>query len=182
MHLEVIRMLVDALNDPATGVGVQLETVPRDAEDANITIIAPSAVLDPSRNDQTALGGPQLDFPVLVVSADEPATADGETHTLNVHHRQSDSMPISVRLVTREADSADAVRDALYTERAIIRAIRQWLLIDADNAKRKRNGVSVITCERLTYAPVDELVGKPEDPLQVLLAIRLDLTVRDLLP
>lgn len=182
MHLEVIRMIVDALTDSTTGVQKQLDTVPKDPEDVSITITAPVKYLDPTRDDQTALTGSQLDFPILLVSADEPAEADGDTHTINVHHRQADAMPIAIRMINREADSAAAVRDALYCERAVVRAIRQWLILPNDDAKRKRNGISVISCPSLRYGPVDEIIGKPEDKLEVMMAVRLGLVVRDLLP
>lgn len=183
MHLEVLRMMVDALSDPATGIEAQLNSIPKDAEDLNVTITPPVKYLDPTRDEQAALKGEQLDFPVIVVSADEPAVADGMIHTMNVHHRQADHMPISVRYITREMDSADGVRDALYCERAILRALYQWLKLDGGDSKRMRNGVTVVSCPNLRYAPVDQLIPREgTDPLQVLMAIRLELTVRDTLP
>lgn len=175
-------MIVDALTDNTTGVAAQLLAIPKDAEDAGITLDAPLKVLDPTRHDATALGGAQQDFDVLTVTADEPAEADGETHTINVHHRQADRMSIAVRWIRRDADSAAAVRDALYVERATVRALRQWLLIDGDDPKRKRNGVTVVTCNKMTYGPTDEVFTEPNDGLRALMKVLLDLTVRDLLP
>lgn len=181
MHLEVIRMLVDALSDDTTGVNQQLETLPRDTADGNLEISPIVKFLDPTSDDPAALRSSQLDFPVIVVTADEPALADGMVHTLNVHHRQVDSMPISIRYITRNADSAASVAKALYTLRAIVKALRQWLQIDGNDPRRKRNDIGVVGCEQIRYGPVDEVVDE-KDGITVLAAVRLELTVRDYAP
>lgn len=145
MILEAIRSLTDFLKDPTYGINAELSALTLEDGDPAPPSIA--AVLDPTRN----LIEGALDWPILTVTQDGGAEADGEVSTV----KRDATVSLVIRYVTADPDPERTVTDTLLTLRALSRALRTYL----DNthiADRTRNGVCVLTCRRMAYGPVEE--------------------------
>jgi len=157
MILECIRMVADALGHSERGVNAELGGIARDYEDA----MPPSIVriLDSTRDDEAVADLTEdvfiPDWPVLVVSSDTPALFDGEVRTWN---RDSDSVQVSIRYITDSADAAINSAHTLYTLRAILSSLREWLR-NENAAYQTRNGVNIMYCSGLTWGEVREVTA-----------------------
>jgi len=149
MILETIRVLADALADPATGINAELEALPLDTGDSEPPKVA--AVLDETRHEVDAA----LDWPVLTVTLEAPAEVAGGVGAVY----RDGTVILGVRYVTADTDMERVGQDTLYTLRAMVRVVR-GLMLNARLADRQRIGVTVQVCQGLTYGPLEEDSGE----------------------
>ena len=149
MILEAIRIVADWLDDRDNGVNARLGALEQDTDDPQPPDVV--KVLDTTRDGELDQAIP-MDWPVLVVSSDTPAGVRGDVAT---DYRDADRITIAVRYVTGDPDNPEAKREALYTVRVIVKAIRD--LMRNDNvASRTRNSVCLIATTGLQYGETFE--------------------------
>jgi hypothetical protein len=164
-ELEVVRMVSDWLaygvNGPTgapggTGsVNALLAGVPRDSGDA----MPPSVtVYDSTRADWVArlkapLENSGISFPALAVFSRAGIELDGEVMTTY----RDGLADIAIVYVTQNAQNAVANVAALYTQRAILRSLKQFADAANYDAFRVRNSVAIRSCEKLRMGRNDEI-------------------------
>ena len=142
---EPIRLLADwlsgTLKDASNvdrGLNVQLAALTTDDSDP-----APPAVtvVDETREGPAARNEPGDELPALIVSL-QSLSAESTTMSPATGPRQ---IPLTVgfRYVAKEGVSATAVAQAYYTAQAIMMSW-SYLVLPANEAKRVRNGVTII--------------------------------------
>ncbi len=167
MILETLRELADALAaDGGSPLVTQLAAVPRDGGDPLPTT---PTILDGSRSFDAAIGkAPDNALPALTICFDEVADMD----PLTVQQTKDASVAVLFRYIDRDANAATAVRDALYTMRALERAL------DRLPFPLTRNGIAVYTCSDRRYLPLPKMV---EDQWQII-GLRCVFDTRDTTP
>lgn len=149
MILEGIRITADALADDVIGVNARIDKLKQDDGDPKPPDVL--KVWDTTRHPQAVTGqvGPE---PCLIVSQERPVVVDGERGTI---YRDADDLAIAIRYATGKADVAVAMRDGLYTLRAILESIEE-LAKNENVAKRTRNSVCLDVIQRLVYGQLLE--------------------------
>jgi hypothetical protein len=138
MLKEVTRIVADWLEDPTYGVNSKLAALQLDDGDDPSPLI--EKVLDPTRDDTATGGSSEPDWPVLVVSVDEPASMEvGEESQLLLDAE----VAVTIRLLTAEPSSARATQRTLDYLRAVHQSISE-LMTQANNANRQRDGIDVL--------------------------------------
>ena len=150
MQLEVVRELVDALNDVTDGVTPQLATLPKDTGDsvtASILIVDGTRDDDVVKGEQIASGEADI---MLLVTPDGPTV----THDKRVKAEYSyGTTPIAVTAVHRgNAEPARKVQDIEYVLRATVLALKAYFARRQEN--RLRNEVKLLETESLSYGLV----------------------------
>jgi hypothetical protein len=172
MILESIRITADALADATIGVNAQLDSLSRDPGDPEPTHIV--KVKDVTRDEDAAKETMGLDWPILVVTADLPAQAEGEVGTI---YRDAASVPVRILYVTGDADAAQAVREGLYVTRAIVKTIRE-LMRNENRSMATRNGIVVMATNSVTWGQLIQELPEGMITAQVV----ADYQVRDTQP
>ncbi|HEX5437155.1 MAG TPA: hypothetical protein VFW98_08345 [Gemmatimonadaceae bacterium] len=170
--MATVRMVKAALLAPVTGVEAQLDAFLYDGTDTRPEALA--AVLDPTADDAVVTQQGILDWPILVVTAEQPTTLHGQGVTGG--YFDAPNLLVSVAYATRDtAEPARAWRDTDYTLRAIALALDAGLFASAAGAARVRGSVQIVKRNSMTYGPINLSVpgGK------VTGAVLLDLYVRD---
>ncbi len=175
MIVETIDLFAEALESGTYGVNAQLDTLERETGDPSPARI--KAVLSSLRSDDVARGEAGPHWPVLVLTVEEPAEAEGEVATV---YRDARRFPVTVRYVSREPDTAQGVRDGLYTMRAILRTLAKWSQDDPDGATRKRRGIVVVSTNSVLFGEARE--DPAADGAAVTAKLVADLYVRDCIP
>jgi hypothetical protein len=157
MFLEPIRMIADWLAIASYGVNALLPSVPRDVGDLQPADIA--HVYDESRTGWLARSDdvPQeicADGPVLAVSVLDDATMQSNPQ-LAIQHWTNTGLPIVVRYLGKNVDSAKGYCDASYS----LRAAKSSLLLLAlheNLASRERNKVRIARLEDIRIVPMKQ--------------------------
>lgn len=173
MILEALRSWVDALEDSAIGVNAKLPGLPQDSGDATPPDIL--WVEDVTQDDDAFQGRLPPDFPGLVVGpTGAAATADGEVAQT---FRDARDVGVVTEYVAGKADLAEGLQDALYTQRAIMRTLEDWMS-NSNDSMRTRNDVRVQRCTEIRFGSisVDDANGR------IILPATFDFQVRDLKP
>lgn len=178
MLLEAVRIVAAAMTHETTGVNAQLVALPLDTNpETGVLDARPDPikrVLTEVDDHQVALDTDVGDWPVLVVTVDQPGEADevviGSGYALKLR------VPVTIRYVVRYADAVTKRRHTFYVLRAICRALEQ---LATDQVTSDRNGVTVELLERVEVGVLD--VPNDEDSPSTLLrgAVVGTLVVRD---
>jgi len=167
-----VRMVAETLRDVATGVEWQLDGFTFDENDTRPERLA--AILDPTADDAAVSHKDVPDWPVLVVTAEQPSTialAGVQGFVID-----APNLLVSVAYATRATvEPAQAWRDADYTMRAVIKALNAGLFAADKGAARTRGPITLVKRNAMTYGPVD--VDVPGGKVRG--ALLLDLYVRD---
>ncbi len=150
MQLEIVRELVDALNDNTTGVAAQLSALPKDTGD---TVTATLLVVDGTKDNDLVKGeqipSGEADIMLLV-------TPDGPTITQDKRVKAEYSYgttPIAVTAVHRgNNEPARKVQDIEYVLRAVVLSFKAYFARRQEN--RLRNEVKLLETENLSYGLV----------------------------
>lgn len=168
MTLETIRLVAAALSDAEHGVNAQLENIPTNGDPAPPEVV----IYDETTDAATALNRPAATSPCLQVVIEEPLQIEGEVRTT---YRDA-TVQVGVHYVGRENISANGNAHVHRTNKAIIRAIREWLR--NDNAPdREMDGVHVLSCESMLQGTVAQMVNDAD--AHMFGGIVLTLRVRD---
>jgi hypothetical protein len=174
-HVETVRLVAAALDNPDYGVNAQLAVYDRAPNDD----IPPDIkfVLNEFDHPDAARDTTHPEWPVLVVSADGPARSDGEPG-LDGHHRDSD-VPITIRYITMTAEPQVKRRDTFYTLNCIIRCLDALTNPATPQAHRELNTIAIQSKGECIYGATPV---RPEDATGALLAgaIVVIFNVRDI--
>jgi len=148
--LEIVRMVTDQLRDPDQGVEAMLATLTPDLETDIIPAVVPF-IGDATRDLEVADGHDPPATPALYVTEDGPLAVEGEVRTND--HR--DSLPgagvaIAIRLVEANSNTVEAVQARTYILRAVVKSLT-LLLDNAGDAAVYRNGIELVSCERMEF-------------------------------
>ncbi len=173
MILEPIRMVTDWLADEDNGVNTHLLTIDVDADDQAPTPVR--LVADETRDDWVARKDTPVTHPALVITMDAPFTMARKVAT--GQYREADDVVVAIRYIRSDHETAAAIRDTLYTLRAVVSSIE--VLMGNDNLPaRTRNQVCITDLTSISQLLVFEAVGNSA----VTGAVLLSLEVRDLDP
>lgn len=148
--VELVRMITAALAHPTYGVNAQIKALtPDDGDNLPPTIVK---ILDVTRPDSDIILDQSriLDWPVLVVSLQNPIEGDREFGEVM---RDYTTTEVFIDLVVGGRDAGLSTADVLYTIRCIIRTLRD-LLAEANAADVVRGGICLLFLNRLTWGPV----------------------------
>jgi hypothetical protein len=171
-----VRLVREALEDPTTGVNAQLAALAPLAGDAIPEPIV--RILSTTADDEVVSRGCFVDWPVLVVSADEPAVLNlAGAGSLPAKAFDVASLPITVLLVTRDQDTAAAmVATDYYLFAAALAIDAKLFAADAPAANRTRGPVTVWKRNAMTWGPLGftlENVGRIAGALLCDVALRV---------
>lgn len=153
MIVETQRIWSDWLKDSGNGVNAHLLQIPLDGTDPRPAPVA--FIGDQTRDKVVARWEQPLDFPAIYVTMDGPAIGQGEVSQI---HRDFDDVVIAIRLLVKNPDTQESVRDTFYYLRAIVRSVKA--LAHNDQApERNRGGIYVGTVKAITYGRWSEAVG-----------------------
>lgn len=173
MILESMRAVTDWLNRDDYGVNHFLASIPVDEGDQPPSRVA--VIYDETRDDLAARAEEPLVFPAIYVTMDLPFEMDGPIPT--GQFREAASMTMAIRYLRKDWSTANAVRDTLYTLRAVVKSITE-LAKPAHADSRTRNYVGITAVNRVSQMLTAETVGESV----MTGAVVLDLAVRDLAP
>lgn len=154
MILESLRIVTDALRDPAYGVNAQLDGIPVDDEDA-----VPEQVVfigDSTRDEEVAewIAPPRV--PAIYVVQASPASLEGDSPT---GRRDGERIALGLWYIGRDSDRARSNTSAHYTLRAVVRTL-DTLFSNVNAADRTRNSVSLIDLDSLTWGEASASIGE----------------------
>lgn len=158
MVKETIRMVTDALRDPAYGVNEFL------SEDLRVRSFG-----DETRDDTVAQGIPLKPYPSLNVSLAQPVDLEGEVQTI---FRDGLDMAIQISYMDRDSDLAEANARLWDTMRGVQRCLKRWLANENIPA-REMDGVQVISCTRMTQSPPLVISEDAVVPAGILITLRV---------
>lgn len=150
MQIEVVRELVDALNNVTTGVVAQLASLPMDVGD---TVTASILVVDGTKDDNVVKGNQVAvsDAEIMLL-----VTPDGPTNTFDKKVRAEYSYgitPVAVTAAHRgNGRPAKKLQDIEYVLRAVVLAVKAYFAQRQEN--RLRNQVKLLLVENLSYGLV----------------------------
>jgi hypothetical protein len=149
MILEVIRSTADWLDDNTNGVNARLSGLPQDGSDADPPDLA--VVADETRSGIAARRHVPQDqtTPLLMVFQPSPAELEAWVTTAI---QDAEEVTVAYAYVARNVDSEEVVEDALYTMRAVKRAISD-LMDPANVASRTRNNIVILNTTRMSLIP-----------------------------
>lgn len=159
MKLEVVRLIKAGLADATNGINAKIAALTLDGTDTRPS--NPNRYFDVDHKwvarrhigDDDAL---TITFPALAVFQFAPLTAvDPEVSTVV---RDVD-IQIAFAYLIKKQDSAEAVRDALYFNRALLRWFHWFMSNDQTSAFRTKNGVIVRWVQELAQDDVFEEWG-----------------------
>lgn len=171
MLLEAVRIFADALDDVSYGVNAQLPDIERDAGDPQPPDIR--WVKDVSRDQGAVEGRLPSDWPGIVVGPSGfAARAEGQVTT---EKRDAEDVGVTAEWVSGKSDLADALRDGLYTLRAIQRTLDD-LFEAAQDADRSRNNCRLLNAQDLEFGEIiiDDDAGRVVLPTTIRFYMRDD--------
>lgn len=169
---EIVRMTVDALTHSTEGVNAQLSSLPLDAGDSQPPDVM--RIMDETADDEVVRRETVPDWPVLQVFGEGVAEMEGQA---SQDHHDADAASVAILYVTDDADSAEAVEEANYTQRAIYRALESLMGRAAD---RKRNKIQLTRLARRGYEATRMEIGEGTTTAFVTAFMRVVWQVRDL--
>lgn len=150
MQLEVVRELVDALNDLTDGVATQLASLPMDVGDA---VAASILVVDGTKDDNVVKGNQVANSDaeiMLLVTPDGPTTTF--PHKVKAEYSYG-TTPIAVTAAHRgNGMPSKKLQDIEYVLRAIVLAFKAYFARRQDS--RVRNQVKLLLVQNLQYGLV----------------------------
>jgi hypothetical protein len=156
MKLETVRLVKAALADVTYGINAMLAALTLDGSDtrpANPTVYTDVDHKWVARRKVDDVDTAAITFPALAVFQFAPLRCvDVEVRTIV---RDAD-VQIAFAYVVRKQDSAAAVRDALYFNRALLRWFKWFEANDQTSSFRTKNGVTLRLLQELTQDDVDE--------------------------
>lgn len=171
MILETIRTWARGLGHAGAGVNAKLAAQGTDGDDPVPPLV--KRILDTTQDAEAWDSEGGLDWPIIIVSADQPGRFVGEVSQV----WRDGEITVAARYVTGDADADHAARDGLYTCRAIVAATREWLKNERQ-ADRTLNGVTVVAAREIVWGLVE-----PDPELgNVVAAVEARFSVRDTLP
>lgn len=138
------------------GVNARLATLPLDGSDAAPTPIV--SILDETRHVAAAFSRfDGVPLPALLVGVvEDPTLRDGEI--LQPGDRADGTITVAIRYAARALMAPAALADAHYVAKAVLASLRR--LHDEDQvAARTRNGVRLVSCERLQWHGIYEEIA-----------------------
>lgn len=157
MELDVIRACAAAASDATIGINAQLAALPLDAGDATPPQVTLYNSVDHGwvARQTAAESGSGITFPAVAILVAQPTTID-QVHTVT----RDAHFPVAFAYVQRQADSAHGLRDALYTQRAILRFLTAFAApTPTGQSYRFRNGVGLVLPESITAPPTNQPWG-----------------------
>lgn len=149
MLLEAVRIWADALDDTGYGVNAKLADIELDGSDPRPPNIR--WVKDVSRDRGAIEGRLPSDWPGLVVGpAGTPARAEGQVST---DKRDARDVAVTAEWVSGKPDLADALREGMYTLRAIQRTLDD-LFESAQDADRNRNNIKLLNADEVEFGEI----------------------------
>jgi len=152
MTLEFVRSVTDALLSSEYGVNRKVNRLnvdPGDPWPPEVQYIGDTTRHDPAADWDTP---PKL--PALYVAPSAPGSFQGEVPTV---FRDGEA-EVAIWYVSKDPSPADSVRDTLYTLRAVVQTLAEWLSND-HAADRQRNNVQVIQAVSLNWGLTFEPIG-----------------------
>lgn len=137
MFVDVVRMVRAALEHASEGVNALLPTLDLDGAD---TAPAAVSVFDETTDNVSAFGKLPATLPCVVVAAYRVDAL--EPVSVNLAHLDSDCT-VFVRLGTKDSQTARGVRDAMYLQWGIVRALQRFHT-DTRAADRQRNSTQLV--------------------------------------
>lgn len=147
MILEGVRMVADWLSDGTNGVNALLSTTPRDGGDAQPANVA---IADETRDGNVARGQAPATLPAVVVSVDRVQELDGQVAQIT----RDGKLMLRIRYIIDNNTSGDAIRDASYVLRTVLRSLRKFFDVSAGDGHRYRNNIYLESCLDLAVAPM----------------------------
>lgn len=150
MQLEIVRELVDALNDATDGIVVQLAALPKDAGDTvDGTILVVDGTKDEALIKGEQIAGGDADIMLLV-------TPDGPTMTQDMKVKAEYAYGITSIAVTAvhrgNADVRHKLQDIEYVLRSVVLSFKAYFARPQD--RRLRNEVKLLLTQNLSYGLV----------------------------
>lgn len=155
MVLNGLRILKSWIEREDHGVNAELQRVPLDAGDPKPRAVR--RILDVTRDAGVLRGDYGHVFPVLACAPEEPVVARGE---IEQNRRDAEAVSFSIIYVDSDADLAQAVRDGLYTMRALEQSVGRMMRSENVNTHRTRNGIVLQYCVSILYGTVIEEVAE----------------------
>lgn len=155
MKLETVRLIKAGLADATNGIAAKIAALPLDGTDALPT--NPTRYFDVdhkwlSRQKVSDEDTASISFPALAVYQHAPLSAvDPEVGTVV---RDVD-IQVAFAYLVKKADSAAALRDALYFNRAMLRWFGWFMSNDQSSGFRTKNGVIIRTARQLTQDDIE---------------------------
>lgn len=150
MILETTRIFSEWLGNATYGVNSKLALLTIDEGDDPLPLI--EKVLDPTKDDSAS--GSEPDWPVLIVSIDEPALIEVGEVSQGILDAE---VIVTIRIATAEKETARAAQRTL----SILRAVHQSIsdLFDQGNAvavaaRLDRNGIDLLFTPRREWGEV----------------------------
>lgn len=171
MLLEAVRIWADALEDADYGVNAQLASVELDGGDTRPPDVR--WVKDVTRDTGAVEGRLPSDWPGLVVGPSGfAARAEGQVTT---EKRDAEDVGVTAEWVSGKSDLAAALRDGMYTLRAIQRTLDD-LFETAQDADRSRNSVRLLNAQELEFGEIiiDDEAGRVVLPTTIRFYMRDD--------
>jgi hypothetical protein len=152
MQLEIVREIVDALNDVTTGVSAQLATLPKDVGD---TFTASMLVVDGTKDDDL-IKGEQIssgEAEVMLLVTPDGATV---TNSKGVKAEYSyGSTPIAITVVHRgNGMPSKKFQDVEYVLRSTVLSVKAYFALRQEH--RERNQVKLLLVQNLSYGLVED--------------------------
>lgn len=165
-------MTVDALTHSTDGVNAQLSSLPLDSGDTQPKSV--ERIMDETNDDEVVRQEAVPDWPVLQVFGEGVAEMEGQASQTK---HDAPAASVAILYVTDDADSAEAVQETYYTQRAIYRALEGLMGRDAD---RKRNKILLTRLARRGYEATRMEIGQGTTTAFVTGFMRVVWQVRDL--
>ncbi len=180
MILETLELTKRALVHPTYGINPYLRGLPLVAGHTRPPEIV--RILAEHDDDEAASGNMIMDWPVIMITTDGPASRDAEKHLAQPRRLV---VPLAFRYVSNAVMDAVRRRDTLYTLRALLRVLDQLTNEENEAVERSLNGVEFISKQELQLGIVGDIVPQGEDaqnPLIVAGALRIGALVQDQQP
>lgn len=166
MILEVLRILKDALDTGgSTPLATELAALDLDGSDA---VPATPTIVDATRSHDVAVGRAPSTLPALTIAFDEMVDLDPRSS----QGTRDGEVAVLFRFVDREPNGASAVRDALYTLRALERCL------DRLPFPITRNQIAMYSCTERRYLSL----MKPIEDQWLVAGLRVVFQCRDNAP
>lgn len=177
VNTAVIRMVKAVLADPTAGANAVLAAFPLDGSDPRPEPLV--KILDPSADDQAVTQKDIPDWPVAVVTCENPA--DAQFASVKGPWIDYPSLLSSVPIVTRDTVApAVAWNKTSYYLAACVNSLLVGLFGSSQSAiaARSRGRVTIVRLNKLTYGATDYNVpgGKVTGALLLDLYVRYSLT------
>lgn len=152
-------MVADRLKDPDLGVDAMLALLERDLPSDDLPVSVPY-IGDETRDQIVAAGQGPPALPALYVTEDGPFAVDGEVRTED--HRDTipgNGVAVAIRYLEANSNTIQAVQARSYVLRAVVKVLKR-LLDNAGFEDTLRNGISLESCEQISWGQWSEKVGE----------------------